>query len=263
MCKFCLEHGKGKKWYHNMENFSEKLLEDKDREEFIRDFAASTYGMPRGKFIRHNLPFASYLVGGRIPVLKNRIDRRLKKSIEEYHFGQVVTLEEVRGILEASHSIALIDCICRRYRGIKDRKYCLALGGYGDYCERIPNSGVEELDVDKAMGLVEKFDARGLYHSVWVFKTPFVGGLCNCSTSCFGYTWVKKGIEQAMLKGHYVPVTDHGKCTLCGECVDACLFSARRISGDEVGIIPEKCMGCGLCESRCEEKAIRMEGVES
>jgi len=39
MCKFCFEHGGGKKWYLNPDNFSDKMLDDEKRREVLADFA--------------------------------------------------------------------------------------------------------------------------------------------------------------------------------------------------------------------------------
>jgi hypothetical protein len=38
MCEFCLKHGEGKKWYLQAANYSEDLLSDMRRRNFIQQF---------------------------------------------------------------------------------------------------------------------------------------------------------------------------------------------------------------------------------
>ena len=39
MCEFCVKHGDGKKWYLAMENYSQELLHQKDRIDYMSYFA--------------------------------------------------------------------------------------------------------------------------------------------------------------------------------------------------------------------------------
>jgi hypothetical protein len=39
---------------------------------------------------------------------------------------------------------------------------------------------LETLSKEEALDSIRKLDKEGLVHSVWTFKTPFIGGLCNC-----------------------------------------------------------------------------------
>jgi hypothetical protein len=38
MCEFCTQHGEGKKWYLNANNYSADLLSDPSRIKFIEEF---------------------------------------------------------------------------------------------------------------------------------------------------------------------------------------------------------------------------------
>ena len=38
MCEFCTQHGEGRKWYLRMENYSQELLEQDGRREFMTGF---------------------------------------------------------------------------------------------------------------------------------------------------------------------------------------------------------------------------------
>jgi len=53
-------------------------------------------------------------------------------------------------------------------------------------------------------------------------------------------------------------IVDHGKCTLCGKCVELCPCGALGIEG---GRVEQKgyCMACMGCVVVCPAKAIRVE----
>ena len=186
MCEYCLKHGKGKKWYHNMEDFSNKLLEDRERDEFVRGHAkmhatkSISYIVPSTlPLLKYSLGLGIYSAGSYIPFLKEPAIQKINKLSEKYHFGQIVTSDEANGILEAAHNITLIDCGCRKTQGKKDLRYCIAFGAFSDYCERVPKSEVEGLDCDRALFLIEKFEKENLFHAVYTYKPPFIGVLCN------------------------------------------------------------------------------------
>jgi MinD superfamily P-loop ATPase len=57
-----------------------------------------------------------------------------------------------------------------------------------------------------------------------------------------------------------LPVIDRKKCTLCGDCVNACKTQALAIQNDQVIFTkPELCNYCADCEGVCAQSAIRVE----
>lgn len=48
---------------------------------------------------------------------------------------------------------------------------------------------------------------------------------------------------------------DKSKCTLCGNCIDACPVEAMRIE-NEVIVDTARCIGCRMCLVSCPVKAI-------
>ncbi len=45
-------------------------------------------------------------------------------------------------------------------------------------------------------------------------------------------------------------------CTLCGRCVEVCVYNALALVGEEVLVFPEMCHGCGSCTTNCPDSAI-------
>lgn len=57
-----------------------------------------------------------------------------------------------------------------------------------------------------------------------------------------------------------MPVCDSDKCTLCGDCVEACPTHACDLTaGGKLNIEPAYCIGCGLCAQVCDDHALTME----
>ncbi len=59
------------------------------------------------------------------------------------------------------------------------------------------------------------------------------------------------------------PEIDYKKCTKCGKCVDACQFSALRMTKKGPKLNPFLCEGCGTCEVICPVKAIKLRPVRN
>jgi MinD superfamily P-loop ATPase len=53
-----------------------------------------------------------------------------------------------------------------------------------------------------------------------------------------------------------MPHIDEGRCTLCGECAQACEFNALAISKKRVLVFPELCHGCGVCSYVCPGEGV-------
>ena len=51
------------------------------------------------------------------------------------------------------------------------------------------------------------------------------------------------------------PELDPAKCTLCGECVEACPYQALSIVGERVERDDDKCQSCDHCSEVCPEEA--------
>lgn len=60
------------------------------------------------------------------------------------------------------------------------------------------------------------------------------------------------------LQGVEVPhmIVDGDRCTLCGDCVEACAFDALFLGTDGVHTTPQHCRGCGACLLSCSSQAI-------
>ena len=260
MCEFCISHGEGKKWYEVMQNYSAELYSKGDRENYAKKLVKQTQtsmvpGLEKMIKLRNKSPLVYKYV------------RRLGTLIMKHnHFGQVVPLEDAEMILDMVQSITRLPCICRSaLKGDKNARYCIGIGIdpvaiLADYPALRAN--LETITRQEAKELLRKFDKEGLIHSVWTFKTPYIGGICNCDRDCLAYkTQVSNDLMQVMFKSEYIAKIDSLGCIGCRNCQKLCQFGAIEYSSIDgnCSINPLKCYGCGVCRTSCDQELISLE----
>jgi len=268
MCRFCHEHGEGKRWYLQAQNYGEDLLADLERRRYISEF------------ISHlgNLRFSRFEDQFKRAVNAPEWLRRLIYSFHERryrrdHFGQVVPIEEIGQILQLANSIIRLPCLCRKSTtGRTDAEYCFGLGLDPEKLLDVKEAFLEtfkpgpevklfeRLTHEEALELHRSFEDRGLIHTIWTFKTPFIGAICNCDRAdCLAmvsYQYDFKLFFKSEYVAHVLP--DH--CVGCRACLGYCQFGAIgfSVTHQRAFIDPLRCYGCGICRVPCEYDAIRL-----
>jgi ferredoxin len=80
-------------------------------------------------------------------------------------------------------------------------------------------------------------------------------GICFCCDDCCYYFL---NPQEECDRGAAVEHTNRAECNLCGECVAACHFHARRLEDQELLVDRGRCYGCGLCRDVCPQNCIEM-----
>ncbi len=263
MCEFCISHGEGKKWYEVMENYSRELYAQGNRRQFMKNFFPN---LQKDMARLDKLKTAKK----KVPLVYRFIRNMATRKVKREHFGQVVPVEDAEMIVDMVHSITRVPCVCRAVtKGDANARYCLALGIdtegiLGDYPD-LKNS-LEVLTPRETKELIRKFDDEGLAHSIWTFKTPYIGGLCNCDGDCLAYRiQVGTDLMQVMFKAEYVAEIDASQCVGCRNCQKLCQFGAVEYSSldKKSSVNVFKCYGCGVCRSACKKEAITLSGRAS
>ncbi len=268
MCEFCLKHGEGKKWYLQAKNYSDDLLSDARRRQMIQEFFE--HPDPAEQFIERTEKLET------LPKFVREwyvylITRKQKKI----HYGQVVPIEDIEHIFKLTNSIVRIACYCRYSTVGKEKRYCygISLSPEGSLAEIIKGldtsfltgpetAGVEKLTREEALAAFRAHEREGLCHTVWTFRTPFIGGICNCDRSdCWAMRFTMSRGIPVMFRGEYVGQVDADACNGCRECMRQCQFGALQYSAanKKASIDPRWCYGCGICRAVCKQKAIRLE----
>ena len=264
MCEFCIRHGEGKKWYEVMENYSAEMLAENGRQQYVNHFIPGIQRSALTNIAR--LEDAKR----RFPAVYRFIRTVGNYRMKKVHYGQVVPLEDAEKIIDMCSSITRVACVCRSVTtGKNNARYCLMLGidptdTRIDYADL--RDSLETLSREQAKELLRNFDREGLVHSVWTFKTPFIGGLCNCDHDCLAYrVQVSSDLLEMMFKAEYLAAVDRERCIGCRNCLRLCQFGAIEYSltTARCSINPLKCYGCGVCRSACKKAAIALKDKTS
>lgn len=260
MCEFCTQHGEGKKWYLAMENYSLELLDQRNRRVYAADFLNGFH---------KRVPQS---IGQLDKVHKTPLMHLIRPVLTQHqkadHYGQVVPMEDVEKIFELVQGAVRLPCVCRRVTtGNMNARYCYGLTMDKQLMESLDDSfSLELLTKEEALDAIRKLDKEGLVHSVWTFKTPFIGGLCNCDQDCMAYriTHARRDYP-VMFRAEWIAEVSVDDCNGCRQCMRRCQYGAIRYSANhkKVVIDPTACYGCGVCRSICQKKAIHLLPRES
>lgn len=177
--------------------------------------------------------------------------------------------QEILALLSRSKVTGISNCYCREtQRKHSDTpncdhpiKTCIHIG-FGKSLREIPYKSENLVKVSKTeiKKLLEESDRRGLVHQIIYFPNPlFYYVVCNCCPCCcvIMNKFLKSGSPQ-MIKSDFIAYTDMEKCINCRICEQICNFGARKLINDKMTFFQDNCFGCGLCVSKCPERAITL-----
>jgi len=265
LCEFCTKHGDGKTWFKNAANYANDLTADLKRRDYIKNFNKST--IKEGSVALGRLEVL-YQKKKRLPPL---LVKQMVARAKEEHFGQVVTIEDIREIVGKAATAVRMPCACRWALTKKEERCCFCVSytpdaWYDDldmdYFGLAQDAGMEKITPAEAIFQMKELEEHGAVHTIWTMITPFIGAICNCHPEdCLGLRTLSLKVE-TMFMGEQVAQVDEKNCSGCGACEEACQFkavSSRQVSGEFKSVInPELCFGCGLCRNSCPQEALAM-----
>ncbi len=220
--------------------------------EFIKDFNEYTSDRKFGiEFLSTELPQMRT-----IPVAK---------SIRPQH--HVSTFDEVTALLQkAEDPFVIIECICRKKKSmegkackITDRtETCLAIGSTAQTVLLSGNG--REITREEALSIIEKNQDQGLV--LQPSNTAIAEFICSCCGCCCGMLSVHKSLPKPLefWAANFQAAVDPDTCIGCGVCEERCQVNAVRVSAKkEHAVVDRKrCLGCGVCISDCPTGSITL-----
>lgn len=189
----------------------------------------------------------------------------LDKPIERRDLDKIIPYPVARDlILQAPPDIVAYECVCRSLKPhhCEPTQVCMVVGKpFTDFALEHNPQSTRRLTRDEALALLEAEHLRGHVHSAW-FKNAMANrfyAICNCCKCCCGgiRMMVKAGVPMVASSG-YVAQIDAELCANCGDCVGACPFRAMAYDDDKVVRNWDRCMGCGVCEVKCQTGAVSL-----
>lgn len=268
MCRFCAQHGDGKRWYLEASNYAHDLERDLERRDFMLRFVQDfNTGSAEGeKWLKRMRALPA--------PLRRLASSATSRRMRAIHYGQPLPIEDCEKVFDIATSIVRVPCVCRDYsnKGATDEGWCIAVSTrpidrlLGEAFERDFGAGpdvarLQRMTKDEAMALLRRAEQRGLMHSIWTFMTPFIGAICNCDleSGCMAMK-ITLGYETPLMwRGENVAGVDAEKCSGCRDCQDICPFEALDL--DDTGaarVSVRDCWGCGICRACCASDAISL-----
>jgi len=189
----------------------------------------------------------------------------VNKSIETGK-QKILDADSVDIIIESAEVIAVTKCTCRviAHKCDKPLEVCLQVNNAARYT--LDRGSGRELTKAEALAILRKCEEDGLVH-VTMNKMHVGHFICNCCDCCCqALPLVIKAGLKICDPSRFQAEIDPELCSSCETCLDRCYFNALELmetaSGSTVmGVIGDKCMGCGLCQVTCPEEAISMTAV--
>jgi len=171
----------------------------------------------------------------------------------------ILPYEDIIKHIDKGKTFIVYDCVCRKQQELIDERSCdfpinVCMAILEKEIPGLPNTITEK----DAKALIDNCEEEGLVHTVRNVING-VNYICNCCGCCCGILRgiIEHGIENSVAKSNYYAIVKEDLCSACGICESRCQMKAISIENYSV-IDLNKCIGCGLCVTRCPEDAMTM-----
>jgi len=180
--------------------------------------------------------------------------------------SRIQRFEDVREIVEQAKSFLVLDCQCRKERKILGHgcehtiENCLSFSMEENAFDYFRLGG-RIISKEETTKILEKAAEEGLVHNaVYNTKEGHVA-ICNCCACCCGAIRGVKdfGGANVIAKSNFVALIDRDTCSQCGVCADErCPMNAIAEEDGEYSVLPDVCIGCGVCTVACPTESIAL-----
>jgi NAD-dependent dihydropyrimidine dehydrogenase PreA subunit len=258
-----MQYGNGHEWYLNPENYTERA---RKVPHVVESGMIEVFGGNQKMDLEIGTAAAFDMM---IPDLSDRDNiESLNALAPMQHGGQIVTIEEVRKIIDLAEGdhLLYVPCYCRRYFGAVERLTCLWLYPVSEMVQKNrPWEPQKEVAKNEAKKQQESFHEEGLIAGIYWTPLPIPMVICNCE---FPYCMAMRarryyGLTNVARKGHYVAGIDSTICDGCAgapRCISRCQFGALAFfpTDRKAAVNHYRCFGCGVCRPSCRKGAISL-----
>lgn len=177
---------------------------------------------------------------------------------------RALSYDRVSGILEASQSFAVSDCVCRKQKRLLDEgcdnplEVCLGVAPEPNAFDDQPWG--RPISKREAFAVLDRADEAGLVHLTTNVAegSSFICSCCGCC--CVALKAITRlGMSEVVNSDLYCEI-DADLCISCGDCADGVCQVNAIGEGDEAYRVDRRlCVGCGVCIDSCDVGALGLE----
>lgn len=179
----------------------------------------------------------------------------------------VATFDEITGLIAgASGPFVIVECICRKKKQMQGHpckvtrrtETCLAMGDIAQTC-LIGGVG-REITREAAMAILDKNQKQGLVLQPSNTEKPEF--ICSCCGCCCGMLSLHQKLPKPLdfWSSNFQARLDISLCNGCGVCELRCQVKAIKLVGAPLRaeLDLNVCLGCGVCVPTCATKALSL-----
>ena len=175
--------------------------------------------------------------------------------------------ESAAEIISQAKAWGVLDCICRKQRALIGEAcahpidVCMAFSQIPNAFDK--NPVIRALTQEESTAVLRRAAEAGLVHSVTNTQQGMIY-ICNCCTCSCGLLrgLAELGIADAVARSAFLMRVNEEACVGCDLCQDRCQFRALSVNG-AARIDAVRCVGCGVCAPACPEGALVLVRRES
>ncbi len=181
------------------------------------------------------------------------------------HEQSIASYDDLKNVIETiGGPIAVAECICRKGTDLIGesckktdlRESCFSFRTAAKvYIEK----GLgREISKEEALKILEKAQEDGLVLQPGNSQRPM--NLCTCCGCCCGVLSHQNMLEEPaqFFASNYYAKVDSDECIGCGICEERCNMNAVHVE-DAIAVVNlARCIGCGACVPSCTSEAIKL-----
>ena len=187
----------------------------------------------------------------------------IEESITPEH--KIQTYDKLVDLINTSEKFGVLKCICKLGKKIQDEpcqvtdrlETCMA---FNDYAKEYLKLGyMREVTKDEMLEIARQSEKEGLVLQPENTKNP--NFICACCSDCCGLLHLLQSMPRPadFASSNFHALVDSDECIGCGICETRCNMNAVVVNDGKATVKLERCIGCGICVPTCKNGAIQLE----